>query len=56
MKRKIKLIDKKAGVIIEKEINERNLMHFETQLKAPKNNYPTKYSRKQKHKKSYFEE
>lgn len=53
MKRKIKIIDKVSGKVIEKEIEIRNQDHFEIQLKNKSHVFKNrkKYTRKLKHKK-----
>ena len=53
MKQKIRIIDKKSGKTLEKEINVRNQDHFETQLKTKANIFRNRklYNRKVKHKK-----
>lgn len=55
MKRKIKVIDKKTGKVIEGEINVRAYDHFQGQLRNPSSiqRNKKKYTRKQKYKKSY---
>ena len=53
MKKKIRIIDKITGKNLEKEIEVRNLEHFETQLKTRANIFRNRklYNRKVKHKK-----
>ena len=53
MKQKIKVIDKVSGKTIEKEIELRNLDHFNVQLRTKHNIFRNKkkYTRKFKHKK-----
>ena len=53
MKKKIKIIDKITGKNLEKEIEVRNLDHFETQLRTRANIFRNRklYNRKVKHKK-----
>ena len=53
MKKKIKIIDKITGKNLEKEIEVRNLTHFETQLRTRANIFRNRklYNRKVKHKK-----
>ena len=53
MKKKIKIIDKITGKNLEKEIEVRNLEHFETQLRTRANIFRNRklYNRKVKHKK-----
>ena len=53
MKQKIKIIDKKSGKTLEKEVNVRNRDHFATQLKTKANIFRDRklYNRKVKHKK-----
>ena len=53
MKQKIRIIDKITGKNLEKEIDVRNLEHFETQLRTRANIFRNRklYNRKVKHKK-----
>jgi hypothetical protein len=53
MKQKIKVIDKVSGKTIEKEVELRNLDHFNVQLRTKHNIFRNKkkYNRKLKHKK-----
>ena len=53
MKQKIRIIDKITGKNLEKEIEVRNLEHFETQLRTRANIFRNRklYNRKVKHKK-----
>ena len=53
MKQKIKIIDKITGKNLEKEIEVRNLDHFETQLRTRAHIFRNRklYNRKVKHKK-----
>ena len=53
MKKKIKIIDKITRKNLEKEIEVRNLEHFETQLRTRANIFRNRklYNRKVKHKK-----
>ena len=53
MKKKIRIIDKITGKNLEKEIEVRNLEHFETQLRTRANIFRNRklYNRKVKHKK-----
>ena len=55
MKRKVKVNDKKTGKVIEGEITIRAYDHFQGQLRNPSlvQKNKKKYTRKQKHKKSY---
>lgn len=52
MKQKIKIIDKVSGKIVEKEVELRNLDHFNVQLRNRAHIYRNKkvYTRKRKHK------
>lgn len=52
MKQKIKVIDKVSGKTIEKEVELRNLDHFQVQLRTKHNIFRNKkkYNRKLKHK------
>ena len=58
MKKKIKIIDKITGKNLEKEIEVRNLDHFETQLRTRANIFRNRklYTRKVKHKKVEFDD
>ena len=58
MKKKIRIIDKITGKNLEKEIEVRNLEHFETQLKTRANIFRNRklYNRKVKHKKVEFDD
>ena len=53
MKQKIRIIDKKSGKTLEKEVNVRNRDHFAVQLKTKANIFCNRklYNRKVKHKK-----
>ena len=53
MKQKIRIIDKKSGKTLEKEVNIRNQDHFETQRKYRAHVFRDRklYNRKVKHKK-----
>ena len=53
MKKKIRIIDKKSGKTLEKEVNVRNQDHFVVQLKTKANIFRDRklYNRKVKHKK-----
>ena len=53
MKKKIRIIDKKSGKTLEKEVNIRNQDHFAVQLKTKANIFRNRklYNRKVKHKK-----
>ena len=53
MKQKIRIIDKKSGKTLEKEVNVRNQDHFAVQLKTKANIFRDRklYNRKVKHKK-----
>ena len=53
MKQKIRIIDKKSGKTLEKEVNVRNRDHFATQLRTRANIFRDRklYNRKVKHKK-----
>ena len=55
MKRKIKVIDKKTGKVLEGEVSVRAYDHFQGQLRNPASvqRNKKKYTRKVKHKKSY---
>lgn len=55
MKRKIKVVDKKTGKVLEGEVSVRAYDHFQGQLRNPSliQKNKKKYTRKVKHKKSY---